>query len=52
MGPADICIGLAAACYVGAAVFLCLDKQYIMGIAFVCWASANTCLMLIAGGMK
>ncbi len=48
----DLSIGASALCYLFAAAGLAVRGQWFYAAAFLCWAGANVCLLLIAGGLK
>ncbi len=52
MNFVDLSIGASALCYLFAAAGLAVRGQWFYAAAFLCWAGANVCLLLIAGGLK
>jgi hypothetical protein len=45
---ADICVAIASACYFVAAIGYLVAQVYPLGVAYLCWALANGCLILMA----
>jgi hypothetical protein len=45
---ADICVGIASACYLAAGIGYLAAHLYPLGVAYFCWATANGCLILVA----
>ena len=45
---ADICVGIASACYLAACIGYLGARIYPLGVAYFCWALANCCLIVMA----